>query len=141
MDAEGDVALRQLARAWGPLTLLIIGFLGWTVFALLPGLEGYTAGRPLRIREAWDTTPYFVAGLPVMFIAQAVVAYFDPAKPLRAPLWLLGGHALGIALVHPANTSLGLLPLAILFVGVPLYILFVLAAFIGSGIARSLGRA
>lgn len=131
----------QLRRVWTALVLLIVGFLGWAVFAMLPGFDAYMAGRAFRIREAWDTTAYLVIGLPAMFIVQGVVAYTGPAKPWQAPLWLLGGHALGIALVHPANTSLGLLPLAILFVGVPLYVLFVLAAFIGHGIARSLGRA
>jgi hypothetical protein len=131
-------ALRDLARAWGPLALAIAGLLGWTVFALLPALDSYMAGGPLRIREAWDTSAYFVFALPAMFLVQTAVAYLEPAKSLRGPLWLLGGHVLGIVLVHPPGMSLGLLPLAILFVGLPLYILFVVAALIGSAIARLL---
>jgi hypothetical protein len=141
MRADGSEALRQAFALWGPPGLLLVGFLGWTVFALLPGFEGSAAGRPFRIREAWDTVPYFAVGLPVMFAVQAAAAYFDSAHPLRGPLWLIGGHALGIALVHPAGTSLGLLPLAILFVGLPLYVLFVVAALIGRGLARVTGQA
>jgi hypothetical protein len=140
MRADGHGEVRQAFALWGPLALLTIGFLGWTVFALLPGFEGHAAGRPFRIREAWDTVPYFAVGLPIMFVVQAIVAYLDSAHPLRGPLWLIGGHALGVALVHPANTGLGLLPLAILFVGVPLYVLFVVAALVGRGLARAAGR-
>jgi hypothetical protein len=135
-----DAESKSLTRMWGPLALLTVGFVVWILFALLPGFEGYAAGKPPRIREAWDTTSYFTIGLPIMFAAQVVVAYFEPVKPWRGPLWLLGGHALGIALVHPAGMSIGLLPLTIVFVGVPLFLLFLLAAFLGLGIARVLGR-
>jgi hypothetical protein len=131
----------RMSPWWSATVLASAGFLGWAVFALLPGVEGYLAGRPLRIREAWDTAPYFIVGLPAMLITQAVVAYLDPARALRGPLWVVAGHVLGMVLVHPANTSLGLLPLAIVFVGVPLYLVFLLAAFLGSRVARFVGRA
>jgi hypothetical protein len=125
---------------WGAVTLAVAGFLGWAVLALLPALDAYQTGGPLRIREAWDTAPYFPVAVPAMALVQVAVAYFNPVRPWQGPLWLLGGHTLGMALIHPAGTSLGLLPLSILFVGVPLYVVFLIAALIGSGIARVAGR-
>lgn len=85
-DLDSAPTLTGLALAATGLTTWI-GFSAW---AGRTGLEGF------RIGEAWDTTGYFLLGLPFMALAVAAAAFFLPRQALRWPLWLVGGHQFGV---------------------------------------------
>lgn len=119
-------------RRWPPvligLLLLLSGFLVWTVFSLLPVL-GHDASS--RIREAWDTAPFWYAGVTAIMLAQAVAGVLMGGGLLQQPLWSLGGMFVAIIAMHPAGAGYNLLPLALILVGGPAYLLLLLAAAIG----------
>ncbi len=79
----------------GPLGA-ISGFLVWTVFSLRPG-----GG----IREAWDGTPYWTIGLPLLFLLHAAFGAAQRRTAWRAPLWTVAGHFLAVILVSRAGTG------------------------------------
>jgi hypothetical protein len=99
--------------------LALAGFAVWTVFSLLPGLT--RASGAFRIREAWDTGAFWLIGAPLLLVAQGIAGSCDGAKIFRDPLYTLGGLFAGMLLIHPAGNDLGLLPLAMIFIGVPSY--------------------
>jgi hypothetical protein len=124
---------RQTAHS--PLIALMTGLAGvlaWAVPSLLDDLRD----RPFRIVEAWDTTLYWAAGLPAMIVIAAVAGAVVGSRPWRVPLWLLAGHGLAMVLVHPAGTSLTLLPFTLGLIGLFLYPLLWLAAFAGLRLFR-----
>jgi hypothetical protein len=110
----------------------LAGVLAWAVPSLLDDLRD----RPFRIVEAWDTTLYWAASLPAMIVVSALVGAIVGARTWRVPLWLLAGHGLAMALVHPAGTSLSLLPFTLALIGLFLYPLLWLAAFAGLWLGR-----
>jgi hypothetical protein len=110
------------------IALAVAGFALWAVFALLPALvEGG------RVREAWDTELYWIAGVPQMLVALIAAGWLTQDALWKLALWPIAGHALGMVLIHQADTDLGLLPLAILFIGIPAFAVFMGAAGIGRG--------
>ena len=114
------------------LVLFLAGFALWALTSVLPMTEA--------LREGWDRLAYWQIGLPLVFALQAVVAIVSQERITLAPLWVLLGHA--IAMLFIANGgSIGLLPLSIVFVGVPLYLILLLAAFIGRIVRRLTGLA
>jgi hypothetical protein len=113
------------------ITLAVAGFALWGVFALLPALvEGG------RVREAWDTELYWIAGVPLMLLALIAAGWRSQDALWKLTLWPIAGHALGMVLIHQASIDLGLLPIAILFIGIPAFALFMGAAAIGRGVRR-----
>ena len=72
---------------------------------------------------------------------QIVVAIFSRERITIAPLWVLLGHTIAMLFVARAESDFGLLPLAVLFVGVPLYLILLAAAFIGQMLRRLTGLA
>ncbi len=99
------------------ITLALAGFAVWAVFSLWP----QRPGAAFRIREAWDTGQFWTVGVPLLLIVQAVAGSLDGAGLKYQPLWTLGGLFAAVALVRPPGGDIGLLPLALIFVGVPLY--------------------
>ena len=91
-----------------------------------------------RIVEAWDTNAYFDVGIWVMALAVAVAGFVAPRRVWRWSLWMVAGHVLGIIAVHPPGMGLGLLPLAILIMYLPMTVLLVIPALIG-GMVRVRG--
>jgi hypothetical protein len=129
---------RQTAHS--PLIALLTGLAGFLVWAV-PSLLDDMRDRPFRIVEAWDTTLYWAAGLPAMIVVSALVGALCGSRTWRVPLWLLAGHGLAMVLVHPAGTSLSLLPLTLALIGLVLYPLLWLAAFAGMSLGRlAVGR-
>jgi hypothetical protein len=113
------------------IALAVAGFALWAVFALLPALaEGG------RVREAWDTELYWIAGVPLMLLALIAAGWRSQDAPWKLALWPIAGHALGMVLIQKAGTDLGLLPIAILFIGIPAFAVFTGAAAIGRGVRR-----
>jgi hypothetical protein len=115
------------------IVLFIVGFDLWMLTTALPLTE--------PMREGWDRPVYWQIGLPVVFAAQAVVAMFSREKITIAPLFVLLGHAVAMIFIAPWETQIGLLPLALIIVGLPAYLLLLLAAFIGRMVRRRTGFA
>ena len=109
--------------------LALAGFTVWTVFSLLPGLT--RASGAFRIREAWDTGAFWLIGVPLLLLAQGIVAALHQEKIFRDPLYTLGGLFAAMLLIHPAGNDLGLLPLAMIFIGVPSYVVLLGVGAIG----------
>ena len=57
----------------------------------------------------------------------------------KQPLWTVGGLFAGMLLVHKPGTDLGLLPLALIFVGAPSYAVLLGAAAIGRVLGKRTG--
>jgi hypothetical protein len=108
-----------LARA----VLFAAGFLLWALTSGLPVTE--------PIREGWDRSAYMQIGFPLVFLTQVVVARYSSEKMLRAPLWAILGHVAAMLVIYPPGAGLGLLPLAVIVVGLPFYLMLVIASFIG----------
>lgn len=105
--------------------LFAAGFALWAAFSIVARAGG------LAIREAWDGALYWQLGVPVLFAVQAGIGALSRERAKTQPLWTLAGHFAAMLPVHPAGTDLGLLPLAILFIGVPGYGALLLAALAG----------
>lgn len=113
------------------LALAAEAFAVWALFAL-PRFTGRAA-----IREAWDSEAYWLYGMPAL-LASLVIA---GALARQTPPWLLAlyaaaGHALATAIIAKSGADLGLLPLAVMFVGAPLFALFAACAWVGRWIGR-----
>ena len=96
-------------------------------------------GRAFAIREAWDTEPFWMIGVPVLVLAQAAAGALSGGALARQPLWTLAGHFAGVLLVSKSGSDFGMLPLALVFVGLPAYLALLLAAALGRAAARLLG--
>ena len=109
----------------GSLVLAAAGFMTWAVYSL-PLLTGRAA-----IREAWDDSYYWSVGLPVLVALLLIAGALTRVQP-----WLLGvaavaGHFLGMLVIARPGTDLGLLPLTVLFIGAPMFLVFTGAAWVG----------
>ena len=115
----------------------------FALFAAGFALWAFTSALPLTqaIGEGWDRPVYWQIGLPVVVVVQIVVAIFSRERLTIAPLWVLLGHTIAMLFVARAESDFGLLPLSVLFVGVPLYLILLAAAFIGQMLRRLTGLA
>ena len=86
-------------------------------------------------REAWDTPAYWLIGIPVFAVVAAVAGYLAPVRVWRWPVWMALGQMVTLFLIRP-GTGLGLFPLALLFVGLPMVVFLTVPALIGGAIAR-----
>jgi hypothetical protein len=107
--------------------LFTAGFLLWGISAIIPHSD--------RIREGWDNPAYWHTGMPLMLVLQLLVASVSDEPAWRAPLWILFGHTLAMMLISPTGNGLGLLPLAIMFIGLPAYAFLFGATLLGRTLA------
>ena len=112
--------------------LAVEGFAVWAVFSTLPLLTG-AAG----IREAWDTNAYWSLGLPVLMLSVAAAGAFAPNSPWKLAAWAVAGHFLGVLLIAKSGTSFALLPLTLVFVGLPLFGVLAGFGWAGRGLRRA----
>src|SRR5215471_2930517 len=103
--------------------LFLAGFALWALTSLFP-MSG-------SLHEGWDRAPYWEVGVPLLFGVQAVAGAMSAEPAWRQPFWVLAGHLFGMLIVHRSGTGLNLLPLALLFIGIPAYVGLYLAAFVG----------
>jgi hypothetical protein len=108
--------------------LTIAGFTLWTSTSAFP--------LAAPIREGWDRPVYWQVGLPLVLALQLLVALRSRERVVIAPLWVMLGHIVAMVFIHPAGTDLGLLPLAIVIMGMPLYAALLAAAFAGRMVRR-----
>jgi len=109
------------------------GFLLWAITSIFPMLD--------RIREGWDGLGYWQIGVPIVLVMQLGAALVSSERPSLSPLWVLAGHALAMMLIHPAGADLGLVPLAVVFIGLPAYAVLFMTALIGRKLAGFLKSA
>ncbi len=94
------------------------GFAVWALFALLPLAAGGT------VREAWDTGGYWVIGMPVLLISLGLAGAMAEQSPWKLAAWALFGHAVAMIAFAKPGSDLGMLPLAIAFIGLPMFAAF-----------------
>jgi hypothetical protein len=124
--------------SWLPgLLLALLGFAVWTLFSLWPWLTN--AHTPFRIREAWDMPLFWQVGVPVMLLAQLVGGMLSDGRISWQPLGMLGGLLAGIMLVRPSGGDFGMLPVAMILIGVPAYAGLLAAAAVGRTAGKHLG--
>lgn len=128
-----DIPAQRRFAYVGPV-LAVIGFAVWTLFSLLTALSDQTA--PFRVVEAWDTMPFLQIGIPLVLLVQVAAGAIGGENIFRQPLWMLGGFFVGLLLVHRSGNSFGLLPVTVVLIGVPSYVVLLAAAAIGYGLAR-----
>jgi hypothetical protein len=109
---------------------------GFAVWAVLSLAAGRMVDGRFMVREAWDTPAYFTVGLPVLLAGAGIAGWHRPERVWRWALLVVAGQAAAMALIHPAGSGLGLLPLAIVFVGLPLALVLTIAAIVGALISR-----
>lgn len=118
----------KFRSGWAGPVMAVAGFALWTGFAVVPLFSGG------RIREPWDSGAYWMIGLPALMIAQVIVAALTAAVPWRLAIWGAAGHFLAAVLVVRGGTSLGLLPLTLVVLGVPMFGALTIAGLIGQAI-------
>jgi hypothetical protein len=136
--AYGAVGLRRFpapAVAAG-LWLAAVGFAVWIGLSVWGGI----GGEGFRLREAWDTPPYFYIGLPAMALAVAAASYRFPERIWRWPLWLVAGHQVGVLLVGVGMQSGLSLVILTLALAVLLAALLIMPALAGALAARKIGQ-
>ena len=124
-------------KSWSGLAgpvMAVAGFALWTAFAVAPLFVGG------RIREPWDTGAYWILGLPALMVAQVMVAALTTMAPWRLAIWGAAGHFLAAVLVVRGGTSLGLWPLTLVVLGLPLFGALAIAGLVGQAIGRGAGR-
>jgi hypothetical protein len=110
-----------------------VGLIVWLGLSIL---GGFTESG-FRLREAWDTALYLYVGLPIMALAVACSAVLHPSRAWRWPIWLVGGHALGVILTGIALRSGPTLLVPTTILGIMLVVLFAIPAYLAVG-ARAL---
>lgn len=120
------------------LALACVAFLVWSLFSVLPWMTAQP-GRAFAIREAWDTDAFWMIGVPVLVLAQGIAGALSRGRLWHQPLWTLGGHFAGVLLVHESGAGFGMLPVALMFIGLPAYLALLLVAAAGRGLRKALG--
>jgi hypothetical protein len=121
----GDDDLRVIRAALATAVAIAAGFLTWAVFSFL------TASR-----EAWDNGTWWMIAVPFLAILSGVLGYVVPRKVWRWGAWIIAGQFAATLLVSLPHSGFGLLPLAVVFVLLPLWLLFTVPAILGAVIAR-----
>jgi|SRR5215831_12576416 len=116
------------SQFWTCALLFVAGFALWALTSMLP-FSG-------TLHEGWDRAPYWEIGVPLLFGVQAVAGALAAEPAWRQPVWVLLGHLAGMLLVHRGGTDFNMLPLTIVFIGIPAYVGLYLAAFVGRVAAR-----
>jgi len=136
VGSTGDIGRLATSPAGIGFLLAATGLIVWTGLSIWGGLGSAEGG--LRLREAWDTSAYFTIGIPIMALAVAAASFVRPRRIWRWPLWLVGGHQLGVLLVGLGMQSGLSLILLTLILAVLLAAFFAIPAAIGSMAARRL---
>ena len=103
---------------------LAAGFFVWVGLSVAAG-----------VHEAWDRPIYWWLGLPLLTIAAGLTGYLAPTRVWRWPLLIALGQIVAMLVINP-GAGLGLLPLALIFVVLPIVIVLTIPAVIGGSIAH-----
>lgn len=133
-DRLGTLAWLTSTPAGTGILLAGIGFLVWISLSVVGGFV--TAEPSFRLREAWDTAPYFYVGLPLMAVAAAVAGFARPEQVWRWPIWLVAGHQLGVVVLGVGMQSGPSLILLTAILAIVLVVLFAVPAALGAFASR-----
>jgi len=97
-------------------------------------IGSFLAGGAHGIREAWDGPGYWMFGVPLLLLSQAAATPWLGDRSALQPAWAIAGHMAAMLVIHPAGTDLGLLPLAMMFLGLPAYGALYLAGMLGRAV-------
>ena len=109
---------------------------GFAVWAVLSFAGGRVDHGTYFVPEAWDTPAYFSVGVPILLAGAAVAGFLSPVRVWRWALAVVAGHVVAMVLIHPPGTGLGLLPVAIVFIGLPMTLILTIAAIAGAVVSR-----
>ena len=133
----GSSAFRQVAGS--PLgtgiLLAATGLITWVGLSIWGGIAGDGA---FRLREAWDLSAYLYVGMPVMALAVAFAAFVRPERVWRWPLWLVGGHQVGVLVTGIGMQSAPSLLILTIVLAVLLAAGFTIPAMLGAMAARAM---
>jgi hypothetical protein len=118
--------------------LAATGLIVWTGLSIWGGLASADGG--FRLREAWDVAAYFYVGLPIMALAVAIAAFLKPERVWRWPLWLVGGHQIGVMLVGLGMQSAPSLLILTIILAILLAAGFAVPAMLGAMAARAMAE-
>lgn len=118
------------------LLLAATGLFVWIGLSIWAGIA--VSDGPFRLREGWDSAAYFYLGIPIMALAVMAAAFLRPDRAWRWPLWLVGGHQIGVMLLGLGMQSGLSLIILTAILAVLLAALFAIPALIGSLAARAL---
>lgn len=124
------------ANARSNVAAIVAAAAGFAVWAVLSLAAGRVYDGAFMVREAWDTSAYFVVGLPILLAGAGVAGWLRPDRVWRWALLVVAGQAVAMALIHPPGSGLGLVPIAIVFIGLPLALVLTIAAIVGAVISR-----
>jgi len=127
--------MQQQHETFYGMILAAAGFGIWALFSLMPVMAGAS------LREAWDMAPYWIVGVPLLLALHGLAGAHTDSGAWRLPFWAVGGHILAMMLIHPTGTGLGLLPAAVVLIGIPMYVVLFLATMTGRMIGGRLGSA
>jgi hypothetical protein len=85
--------------------------------------------------------PFWIVGVPLLLMLHGLAGALTEENAWRLPFWANGGHILAMMLIHPTGAGLGLLPFAVIFIGIPMYVIFFLATMTGRMVGSRLGSA
>ena len=137
---DGVADLRRLCSTPAG-TGLLLAATGLAVWMGLSLWAGFSSGEEFRLREAWDATPYFYVGLPVMVLAVTVAAFEQPQRAWHWPIWLVAGHQLGVLIVGLGMQSEFSLFILTLILAIMLAAFLAVPAMLGAFAARIFARA
>ncbi len=129
-------AMSASGQSRGTVAAMVAVGAGFAVWAVLSLAAGRMVDGRFIVREAWDTPAYFKLGLPVLLAGAGVAGWLWPKRVWRWALLVVAGQGVAMALIHPPGTGLGLLPLAIVFIGVPLALILTIVAVVGAVVSR-----
>ena len=118
--------------------LALLGLATWIGVSAWGGMSGSETG--FRLREAWDVSAYFYVGVPIMAGAVAIVAFLKPERAWRWPLWLVGGHQLGVLFIGLGMQSALSLVLLTIILAILLAACFAVPAMVGAMAGRALAE-
>lgn len=111
------------------LAAFFAGLAVWVALSLQGGLH-----------EAWDRSNWWVFGIPFLAVVAVLCGYAAPARVWRWSSLIVLGHFVGVALVHPPGAGLGLLPLALVFIALPMVVGLTVLALLGGALRRGWDR-
>jgi hypothetical protein len=120
--SEGRYRLHPLVAA---ALAAAVGFVSWALFS---------TGEPGR--EAWDSPLWWSEVVPALSLTVGILGALVPNNVWRWPAAAMIGLLAAMVVLRPSGTDFGLLPLAVIFVLVPMAILLTIPAVIGGMIAR-----
>ena len=118
------------------LLLAATGLFVWIGLSIWAGMAASEGG--FRLREGWDSSAYFYFGIPIMALAVLAAAFRRPIRAWRWPLWLVGGHQIGVMLLGLGMQSGLSLIILTAILAILLAALFAIPALLGATVARAL---